>query len=139
MEEALCFGWVDSRTRRLDDERYMLMFTPRKPNSPWSRPNKERVERLMASGLMSPMGMAKVEEAKRSGAWTVYDAIEDMVVPDDLASLLTEASALENFEGFSIAARKSVLWWVASARRIETRPRRIAKTVLAVAENRSPL
>ncbi len=86
VEEALCFGWVDSRTRRLDDERYMLMFTPRKPGSPWSRPNKERVERLVASGLMTPPGLAKIEEAQRNGAWTVYDAIEDLVIPGDLAA-----------------------------------------------------
>ncbi len=167
VEEALCFGWVDSRTRRLDDERYMLMFTPRKPGSPWSRPNKERVERLVASGLMTPPGLAKIEEAQRNGAWTVYDAIEDLVIPDDpsafgqdrggaekngawtvyerhlaaaLAAALAEGtSAQETFEGFSISVRKNILWWIASARRPETRARRIAKTAAAVAENRNPL
>ena len=140
MEEALCFGWVDSRTRRLDDERYMLMFTPRKPGSPWSRPNKERVERLVASGLMTPPRLAKIEEAQRNGAWTVYDAIEDLVIPDDLAAALAEGtSAQETFEGFSISVRKNILWWIASARRPETRARRIAKTAAAVAENRNPL
>ena len=140
VEEALCFGWVDSRTRRLDDERYMLMFTPRKPGSPWSRPNKERVERLVASGLMTPPGLAKIEEAQRNGAWTVYDAIEDLVIPDDLAAALAEGtSAQENFEGFSISVQKNILWWIASARRPETRARRIAKTAAAVAENRNPL
>ena len=140
VEEALCFGWVDSRTRRLDDERYMLMFTPRKPGSPWSRPNKERVERLVASGLMTPPGLAKIEEAQRNGAWTVYDAIEDLVIPDDLAAALAEGtSAQENFEGFSVSVRKNILWWIAGARRPDTRARRIAKTAAAVAENRNPL
>ena len=140
VEEALCFGWVDSRTRRLDDERYMLMFTPRKPGSRWSRPNKERVERLVASGLMTPPGLAKIEEAQRNGAWTVYDAIEDLVIPDDLAAALAEGtSAQETFEGFSISVRKNILWWIASARRPETRARRIVKTAAAVAENRNPL
>ena len=140
VEEALCFGWVDSRTRRLDDERYMLMFTPRKPGSRWSRPNKERVERLVASGLMTPPGLVKIEEAQRNGAWTVYDAIEDLVILDDLAAALAEGpSAQETFEGFSISVRKNILWWIASARRPETRARRIAKTAAAVAENRSPL
>ena len=140
VEEALCFGWVDSRTRRLDDERYMLMFTPRKPGSPWSRPNKERVERLVASGLMTPPGLAKIEEAQRNGAWTVYDAIEDLVIPDDLAAALAEGtSAQETFEGFSVSVRKNILWWIASARRPDTRARRIAKTAAAVAENRNPL
>ncbi len=140
MEEALCYGWVDSRTRRLDDERYMLMFTPRKPGSPWSRPNKERVERLVASGLMTPPGLAKIEEAQRNGAWTVYDTIEDLVIPDDLAAALAEwPSAQETFEGFSISVRKNILWWIASARRPETRARRLVKTAAAVAENRNPL
>ena len=140
VEEALCFGWVDSRTRRLDDERYMLMFTPRKPGSRWSRPNKERVERLVASGLMTPPGLAKIEEAQRDGAWTVYDAIEDLVIPDDLAAALAEGtSAQETFEGFSISVRKNILRWIASARRPDTRARRIAKTAAAVAENRNPL
>ena len=81
-----------------------------------------------------------VEEAQRNGAWTVYDAIEDLVIPDDLAAALAEGtSAQETFGGFSISVRKNILWWIASARRPETRARRIAKTAAAVAENRNPL
>ena len=137
VEEALCFGWVDSRTRRLDNERYMLMFTPRKPSSPWSRPNKER---LVASGLMTPPSLAKIEEAQRNGAWTVYDAIKDLGIPDDMAAALADGtSAQEIFEGFSVSERKNLLWWIASARRPETRARRVVKTAAAVAENRSLL
>ncbi len=140
MEEALCFGWVDSRTRRLDNERYMLMFTPRKPSSPWSRPNKERVERLVASGLMTPPSLAKIEEAQRNGAGTVYDAIKDLGIPDDMVAALADGtSAQEIFEGFSVSERKNLLWWIASARRPETRARRVVKTAAAVAENCSPL
>ena len=140
VEEALCFGWVDSRKKRLDDERYALMFTPRKPESPWSRSNKERVEKLIGRGLMTPAGLARIEEAKRNGAWTVYDPIENLVVPDDLAAALdAETGSLQNFEGFSVSVRKSILWWIASARRPETRARRIAKAAAAAAANRSPL
>ena len=140
VEEALCFGWVDNRTRRLDDERYMLMFTPRRPTSPWSRPNKERVKRLVASGKMASAGMVKIGEAKRNGAWIVYDPIEDLVVPDDLAAALAkEPSARENFENLRVSAQKNALWWIASARRPQTRAQRVAKTAAAAAQNKSPL
>ena len=89
---------------------------------------------------MAPAGLARIEEAKRSGAWTVYDAIEDLVVPDDLAAALdTEPGSLENFEGFSVSVRKNILWWIASARRPETRARRIAKAAASAAAGRNPL
>jgi len=140
VEEAICFGWVDSRKRRLDDRRYALMFTPRNPGSPWSRPNKERVARLMASGEIAPAGRACVEEAKQNGAWSAYDPIEDLVVPEDLAVVLAgRKSARENFDGLTVSAKKSVLWWIATARRSDTRARRIAKTAEAASQNRSPL
>src|SRR6185312_14358897 len=76
VEEALCFGWIDSRANALDDERSMQLFTPRKPKSPWSRLNKERIERLMREGRMTPAGLAKIEAAKRDGSWGAYDAVE---------------------------------------------------------------
>ncbi len=140
VEEAICFGWVDSRKRRLDDRRYALMFTPRNPRSPWSRTNKERVRRLVASGMMAEAGMACIEEARRNGAWAAYDPIEDLVVPEDLAvALAGRRSARENFEGLTVSARKSVLWWIATARRSDTRARRIAKTAEAASQNRSPI
>lgn len=139
VEEALCFGWIDSRKKSLDGRRYMLMFTPRNPNSSWSRPNKERVKRLVEMELMAEAGVAIVEQAKRSGAWTVYDSIEDLLVPGDLADALAGASAQTKFESLTASARKRILWWVASARRPDTRARRIAKTAAAAAQSRSPL
>ena len=135
VEEALCFGWVDSRKKSLDGQRYRLMFTPRNPKSPWSRPNKERVKRLVERALMTEAGMAKIEQAKRNGAWTVYDPIEDLVMPDDLKAALAEVSALGNFESLTVSAKKSILWWIASARRPETRSRRIAKAAGAAVQN----
>ena len=140
VEEALCFGWVDSRKKSLDERRYALLFTPRNPKSPWPRPNKERVERLVRDGRMAQPGLSKVEQAKQNGAWTVYDPIEDLVVPRDLAAALAaEESAGRYFEAMTVAARKRVLWWIASAARSDTRSRRIARTVEAVSRNRSPL
>ena len=140
VEEALCFGWVDSRKKSLDARRYALLFTPRNPKSPWSRPNKERVERLVRDGRMAQAGRLIVEQAKQNGAWTVYDPIEDLVVPQDLAAALSaEESAERNFQAMTVGVKKKVLWWIASAVRPDTRARRIARTAAAAARNRSPL
>lgn len=81
VEEALCFGWVDSKGGKLDDERSMLYFAPRKPGSGWSRPNKERIRRLLEAGLMAPAGLAKLEAAQRDGSWEKLDAIEALETP----------------------------------------------------------
>ena len=140
VEEALCFGWIDSRPNALDDERYMQYFSPRKPRSPWSRVNKERIERLIAEGLMAEPGLAKIEAAKADGSWAAYDAIEDMVIPDDLEqALLANLLAHELFYAFSASTKKQLLWWVASARRSETRAKRIAQLVDAAGQNRNPI
>ena len=92
VEQALCFGWVDSLGRTLDDERTMLWFAPRKARSGWARTNKQRIERLTAAGLMAPAGLAVVEAAKADGSWTLLDAVEDLLVPDDLAAALQPPS-----------------------------------------------
>ena len=84
--EALAFGWIDSKARTLDDDRSVLWFCPRKPTSGWSRPNKRRVERLLAEGRMAPAGQAAIDTAKANGAWELLDAVEDLVVPPDLAT-----------------------------------------------------
>ena len=76
VEEALCYGWIDSRTKSLDDERFMLWFAPRRRGSNWSKSNKDRVERLTKAGVMMPSGIAKVEAAKIDGRWNALDAVE---------------------------------------------------------------
>ena len=88
VEEALCFGWVDSTAGRVDERRSKLYFAPRKPGSGWAATNKARIERLLAAGLMAPAGIAAVERAKADGSWTSLDAIEQGIVPDDLAAAL---------------------------------------------------
>ena len=140
VEEALCFGWIDSRPGALDAERAMLLVTPRKQGSPWSKLNKERVSRLTAEGRMAPAGLAAVEVAKRDGSWTAYDAIEALVVPDDLAVALDEhPRAREGFDAFSTTDKKQLLWWVVSARRAPTRSDRIARVVEGALARRNPL
>lgn len=88
VEEALCYGWIDSKGGKLDNERTMLWLTPRKPGSKWSKLNKTRVEQLVQSGLMTPTGRALIDEAQRDGSWTSQDAIEALEIPDDLAQAL---------------------------------------------------
>ena len=140
MGEALCFGWIDSRANILDDQRSMQLFTPRKSGSPWSKLNKQRIERLIEQGLMTPAGMAKIEAARRDGSWTAYDAIEALTIPADLdAALAANATAHEHFRAFSNTSKKQLLWWVASAKRPATRAKRIEQLVAAAAEDRNPL
>ena len=136
VEEALCFGWIDSTVRALDETRYLQLFTPRKPKSTWSRPNKERVERLIAEGLMAAAGLAAIELAMANGAWTSLDAVDAMIVPDDLAEALARTGdAAANFAAFSPSARKGYLHWISQAVRPETRALRIAKVVELSAAN----
>lgn len=140
IDEAVSFGWIDSLTRSLDAERAMLYFSPRKPKSPWSRSNKERVARLVKEGLMTEAGLAIVEAAKSDGSWDVYDAVEQLAIPSDLeAALADDKAAGQNFAAFSASNKKQLLWYVASAKRPETRQKRIAQIVHAAAQNKNPL
>lgn len=137
VEEALCFGWVDSKGNKLDDERTMLYFAPRKAGSGWSRPNKQRVERLIAAGLMAPAGLAKIDAARRDGSWTRLDDVEDLVVPPDLAQALAAfPPAAQNFEAFPRSARRGILEWIVNARTAPTRAKRIDETARLAAENK---
>ena len=137
VEEALCFGWIDSTASRLDADRFAIFFTSRKRGGTWARTNKERAERLIAQGLMRPAGFAAIEAAKADGSWNSIDDVEDMVVPDDLAAALAENPEAQRFwDALPPGQRKLGLHWVGSAKRAETRARRVAETVRAAAEGR---
>ncbi len=126
VEEALAFGWIDSKGRSLDDEQSMLWFSPRRPGSGWSRPNKERVLRLEREGRMAEPGRAAIARAKRDGSWTLLDAVEDLIVPADLAAALeANTGSRDHWDAFSRSARRALLEWVVQAKRPETRARRI--------------
>lgn len=130
VEEALCFGWVDSTTRPVDGDRRAIYFAPRRRGSTWARSNKERVQRLIADHRMAPAGMAAVDRAKADGSWTVLDAVESLTVPDDLAAAMAEHPDLgRRYQELSDSGRKQLLGWVAVARRPQTRARRIAELV----------
>lgn len=140
VEEALCFGWIDSQAGRLDEERTMLRFTPRKHRSVWSRPNKERVARLLTDGRMTQAGLRLVEAAKADGSWDALNATDEMVIPDDLSAALAEDHAAERgFDALSASAKKQILFWITSAKRQATREHRIADVLRYAAMGRTPL
>jgi len=135
-EEALCFGWIDSRIGSLDDRRSALLLTPRKPKSNWSRVNKERVAQLTASGLMQPAGLAAVAVAKTNGAWTALDAVEELVEPDDLRSSLdADQASRRHWDAFPRSTRRAILEWILSAKTQTTREVRVHRTVQDAADN----
>ena len=130
VEEALCFGWIDGVFNRLDDERTAQWFAPRRRGGTWAKSNKERVERLIAAGLMTEAGLAAIERAKADGSWTALDAAEALEMPDDLATALDATpGARDGYESYSPSTRKMVLSFISSAKRPETRARRIADIV----------
>jgi len=115
----------------------MLWFSPRKPRSGWSRPNKERVERLLAAGLVTPAGLAVIEAAKADGSWTKLDEVEELVEPDDLAAALDAAPAARaSWDAFPRSAKRGILEWIAQAKRAETRAARVEQTVSEAREGR---
>ncbi len=135
VEELLCFGWIDTRTRRVDDDRAMLLVAPRKPGSTWSASNKNRVAKLAKDGLMTRAGHEKIDTAKRDGSWTYLDDIENLIIPDDLASALANnKTAKRKFGAFNDSAKKVILLWIKTAKRKATRSKRISETVRLAAK-----
>ncbi len=136
VEEGLCFGWIDSKVIRRDEDSRLQFFSKRKPKSNWSRINRERVKKLTDAGLMRPAGQAMVDLAKRTGTWTAMEGVENMEIPPDLAALLKKnKKAAANFHAFSPSARKLILTWIMSAKRPGTRQARVEKTVTDAADN----
>ena len=137
VEEALCYGWIDGQGRRLDDERSMILFTPRKPRSVWSKPNKERVAKLIEAGRMLEAGLLKINVAKQNGSWDALTDSDAQVIPPDLADALqANPTAQQYFTAFSPSAQKNILAWISSAKRSETRAQRVQATVTCAAENK---
>ena len=137
VEEALCFGWIDSTVNSLDEQRSLQLFAPRKPKGTWSATNKERVARLEREGLLAPAGIAAIETAKANGSWNALDAVERLEEPPELAAALdAKPGAREHWNTFSPSSRKGILWWVISAKRPETRARRIEQTVRMAAKGK---
>ena len=139
VDEALCFGWIDSKVQSIDKERYRQYWTVRKPGSVWSLINKEKIAELTAAGLMAPAGLAAVERARQDGSWTLLDDPQAGIVPDDLAAAMDQAGVRKTYDSFTFGARKAILTWLVMAKRDSTRSSRIAKTIEALERGESPL
>jgi len=140
VEEALCFGWIDSKVQTIDELRYRQIFTPRNPRSVWSETNKQRVEMMIEAGQMTRAGLEKVEIAKINGQWDkAYNSKVPAELPDDLkTALLQNPQAYENFNNFSTSSQSTYIRWVSSAKRAETRENRILRVVELSSKNKKP-
>lgn len=128
VEEALCFGWIDSQNRRVDDDRQIQWFSPRRKGGIWSALNKRRIERLARQGLIAPPGQAAIDKAKADGSWSQAEAAEALIVPTDLdAAMSTRTRAA--YEALSNSAKQQLLWTVYSAKRPETRRARVDRAI----------
>ena len=136
VEEALCFGWIDSKPNKRDEQSYYQFFAKRNPKSKWSKINKEKVAQLIEEGRMTKTGLAAIEIAKQNGSWTSLDAIDNLVMPGDLQKALNKnKTALKNFNAFPISSKKIILGWIADAKREDTRIKRISETVTQAQKN----
>ena len=130
VDEALCFGWIDSTKKTIDEERYMQYFTPRKPSSTWSMVNKKKVAQLLEKDRIAPAGLKAIEVAKQNGMWTILDDVERLIIPADLkAALQEQEGALEFFQSQSKSLQKQMLYRVIIVKRAETRKKKIAEVV----------
>jgi uncharacterized protein YdeI (YjbR/CyaY-like superfamily) len=139
VDEALCFGWIDSTRRSVDEDRFMQFFCRRKPNSVWSKVNKDKVERLMEEGLIMMAGLECIETAKRNGSWAILDEVEKTTVPEDLTEAFKAHQGSESFFlSQSRSVRKIILQWITLAKRPETRQKRIIEVAERAGQKLKP-
>lgn len=131
IEEALCWGWIDSIVKKVDEERYVRKFTPRQAGSIWSALNKKRIEKMMTEGRMTKAGLTKIETAKRNGEWAKAHAPANGLegLPEFGRALAASKKAMEFFEGLAPSYKRQFLGWIGQAKRDETRTKRIAEAV----------
>ena len=139
VDEALCFGWIDSVRKTIDEERFIQFFSKRKPSSTWSKINKLKVEKLIADGLMLPAGLKCIEIAKENGSWNILDTVDELLIPDDLEVEFEKyIGSKVYFESLSKSIRKMMLYWIISAKRPETRQKRIEEIAEHAEKGKKP-
>lgn len=139
VDEALCFGWIDSTKKPIDEEKYMQYFGKRKAKSTWSKINKDKIEVLQKNGLMKPAGLKCIEVAKENGSWTILDSVEQLIIPEDLEEAFKQhPNSKAFFIGLSKSIKKGMLYWVISAKRPETRAKRIQEIVEKTSQGEKP-
>jgi uncharacterized protein YdeI (YjbR/CyaY-like superfamily) len=136
VQEALCFGWIDSLVKSIDDRFHMQMFTPRKAKSAWSATNKARLAKLIKAGAMAPAGLAAVRQAKKTGSWNSYAAVDKLTIPPELKRAFdANPEAKKNWPNYSASAQRSFLHMVNNAKRAETRAKNVKRVIDYVANN----
>jgi len=136
VEEALCFGWIDAKANKKDEESYYQSFSRRNPKSNWSGINKGRVEKLIKENLMTEAGQQAIKTAKENGSWNALEKVDNITMPEDLKrSFNKNKSALKNFKGFPPSSQKLILGWIQNAKRPETRLKRIETAVMLASKN----
>jgi len=136
VDEALCFGWIDSKPNKRDEDSYYQFFAKRNPKSNWSKVNKEKVAKLLEKGLMHSSGLEMIEIAKQNGTWTALDEVENINIPDDLQKLFSKnKTAFENWENFPRSSKRGILEWILNAKKPETRQKRIEETISLAEKN----
>lgn len=139
VDEALCWGWIDSLRQKLDDTRYRQVFCPRKPGSVWSAVNKGKIEAMIAAGRMQPAGLAKIDAAKADGSWTKLDSADNHEIPDDLQAAFDANPVIAaGYQALTPGRRKTILYWMAAAKREQTRQARIRQIFDAISSGKMP-
>lgn len=139
VDVALCFGWIDSKKIKVDEETSHQFFSKRKAKSTWSKINKDKIDKLIGHNLMTPAGYKSIEIAKENGSWTILDEVEDLIIPDDLNGALKQYDgAHEYFLSLSKSVKKMMLYWIVSAKRPETRQSRISQIAEAASQKMKP-
>lgn len=137
VDEALCFGWIDSKPNKRDDKSYYQFFSKRNKKSKWSKINKAKVSKLIKAGLMHPSGLKMIEVAKKSGTWNALDEVENLTIPEDLQTYFEKNSiAFQNWNNFPPSSKRGILEWILNAKKPETRKKRIEETVRLASENK---
>lgn len=136
VQVAICYGWIDSTVKRIDENRRRQLFTPRKDKSVWSKLNKTYIEKLIAKNLMHESGLRKIAIAKQNGSWEALDEVENYTIPEDLLYAFEQnPMAFQNYNSFSPSYRKNYLYWLNQAKRTETRANRIVEIISLCEQN----
>lgn len=139
VDEALCFGWIDSKAETIDDNTFRQYFCKRKPNSTWSKINKQKIDNLTAKGLMTQAGFKVIDIAKQNGSWVILDEVEELIIPQDLEEAFTKLdNSKEYFSSLSKSKKKVLLQWIALAKTDSTRQKRIYEIVENASQEQQP-
>ena len=139
VDEALCFGWIDSTQKKIDEFSFMQFFSKRKPKSIWSKINKDKVQELIDKNKMTKAGFESIEVAKKNGSWTILDEVDELIIPKDLEDAFKKHEGSKDyFLSQSKSVKKMILSWIVLAKRPETKQKRIDEIAECAGQNMKP-